>query len=165
MLETNCSRRRILTLTGSGITGSVAGCLGSESTADPQYETGNVPDDIDGEDRGAEEMTAAEGLAEQDPQSDLAPLGGLSIRNHEFVFEEDYTGSTVQGTAENTGDERLSSAEVRVRVYNSDSESIGLYLDTISDLDSETEWNFEVILLESPDDIAGYDIAIVGLPD
>jgi hypothetical protein len=145
--------------------GSIAGCLGSGSSGEPEYESGDVSDDIDGEERTTEEMTAAEALANQEPQADLAAIEVLSIHSHEFVFEEDYTGSTVQGTAENTGDERLSSAEVRVRVYNDDGELLGMYLDTTSDFDGGTEWNFEVIVLESPDDIAGYDIAIVGLPD
>jgi hypothetical protein len=50
-------------------------------------------------------------------------------------------------------------------VYNNDGELLGMYLDTTGDFDGGTEWNFEVILLESLDDIASYDITIVGLPD
>lgn len=162
---TERSRRGFLALTGVVATGALAGCLGSESSSQPEYEAGDVPDEIDGEERDTDEMATAEGLAEQEVQPDLAPLDGLSIVAHEFVYEDGYTGSTVQGTAENTGEERLRSAEVRVRVYNDDGEQIGVYLDTTSDFDSGTEWSFEVILLESPEDIADYNIAVVGLPD
>jgi hypothetical protein len=163
--RTDRSRRGFLVLASAGITGGLAGCLGSESSSQPEYAVGEVPDDIDGEERTTEEMATAEDLAEQEVQADLAPLSGLSIANHEFVYEDGHTGSTVQGTAENTGEERLSSAEVRVRVYNDDGEVLGIYLDTTSDFDGGTDWSFEVILLESPEDLADYDIAVVGLPD
>lgn len=158
-------RRRLLATLGSGAAIGVAGCLGSESTAEPAYEAGDVPDDVDGEERTAEEATAAEAMAEQTPRDDLAPLDALSLLDHEFVLEEGFTGPTVQGTAENAGDERLSSAEARVRVYNDAGEQLGLYLDSVSDFGADSEWAFEVVLLESPEDIADYDIAAVGLPD
>ncbi|MFC6903930.1 FxLYD domain-containing protein [Halalkalicoccus tibetensis] len=158
-------RRRLLATLGSGAAIGVAGCLGSGSSSEPAYESGDVPGEIDGEERTAEETTAAESMAEQTPQADLAPLDALSLVEHGFVFEEGYTGSTVQGTAENDGDERLDSAEARVRVYNDEGEQLGLYLDSVSDLEGGSEWAFEVVLLESPEDIADYDIAAVGLPD
>lgn len=158
------SRRRFLAI-GGGTTAALAGCLGSGSTAEPDYESGDVPDDVDGEERTTEETTAAEAVAEVTPRDDLAPLDGLSIIDHEFVFESGYTGSTVQGTVENTSSERVRAAEVRVRVYNADGEVLGLYLDSVGDLDGGAEWSFQVILLESPADIADYDIAVVGLPD
>ncbi len=159
------SRRGFLTIAGACMAGGLAGCLGSDSSSEPEYAAGEIPEDIDGEERTTEEMATAEDLAEQEPQPDLAPLSDLSITDHEFVFEGGHTGSTVQGTAENAGETRLSSAEVRVRVYNDDGEMLGIYLDTTSDFDSGTEWSFEVILLESPEDLADYDITVVGLPD
>lgn len=158
-------RRTFVAALGAGSVAGLAGCLGSESTAEPAYEAGDVPDDVDGEERSAEEATAAEAMAEQTPRDDLAPLDDLSLLDHEFALEEGFTGPTVQGTAENAGDERFSAAEVRVRVYNDEGEQLGLYLDSISDLEGDTEWAFEVVLLESPDDLADYDIAVVGLPD
>lgn len=158
-------RRTVLSVLGAGSIGGLAGCLGSESTSQPDYEEGSVPDEIDGEERTTEETTAAEAMAGGTPRDDLAPLDVLSILDHEFSFEGGYSGSTVQGTVENEGDERLSSAEVRVRVYNDADEQLGLYIDSATDLDGDTEWSFEVILLEAPADIASYDIAVVGLPD
>ncbi|MDL5362683.1 FxLYD domain-containing protein [Halalkalicoccus sp. NIPERK01] len=163
------SRRRFLALAGTTTSAAVglAGCLGSGSgsTGQPAYESGDVPDDIDGEERTTQETTAAEAAAEVTPRDDLAPLDGLSIEDHEFVFESGYAGSTVQGTVENTSGERVGTAEVRVRVYNSDDQVLGLYLDSTGDLDGGAEWSFQVILLESPADIADYDITVVGLPD
>lgn len=162
---TDLSRRQALLLAGAGATGALAGCLGAGSSAQPAYEPGDVPEEIDGEERTAEEMATAAALAEGEPQDSLAPLDGLSLADHEFVFEDGYAGSTVQGTAENTGEGRLRSAEVRVRVYNDDGERLGIYLGTTSDFDGETDWSFKVVLLESPADIADYDIAVVGLPN
>lgn len=158
-------RRTVVAALGAGSLAALAGCLGSESNSDPAYESGDVPDDVDGEERSAEEATAAEAMAEQTPRDDLAPLDSLSLLDHEFALEEGFTGPTVQGTAENAGDERLSSAEVRVRVYNDEGEQLGLYLDSVSDFEGGSEWAFEVVLLESPEDVADYDVAAVGLPD
>lgn len=157
-------RRRFVALGAGGLFG-LAGCLGSESTGELAYESGDVPDEIDGGSRNTSEMATAQSAAGTTPRDQLAPLDELSITDHEFVFEGGYTGSTVQGTAENTGSTQISSAEVRVRVYNADGEQLGLYLDSITDLEGGTEWSFQVILLESPSDIADYDIAIIGLPN
>jgi hypothetical protein len=40
---------------------------------------------------------------------------------------------------------------------------IGRYLDSVGDLEGGASWEFTVILLEAPEDIASYDIAVVGL--
>lgn len=161
----DAGRRRFLSALGTGAAIGLAGCLGSGSDSEPGYESGDVPDDIDGEERTTAETTAAQAAAEQTTQDDLSALDALSVTDHEFVYEDGYTGSTVQGTAEYTADDRLANAEVRVRVYNDEGEQLGLYLDSVSDLEGGTEWSFQVILLESPSDIADYDIAAVGLPD
>lgn len=158
-------RRQFVSLLGTGVAVGLAGCSASGSTTEPEYDSGDIPGEPDGEERTPEEMTTAEALAEQGAQDDLITVSGLSITNHEFVFEEGYTGSTVQGTVENTVGKRIETAEVRIRVYNDDGEQLGPYLDTTNDFDSGTEWSFEVILLEAPADIADYDIAVVGLPD
>ncbi|MCL7416356.1 MAG: FxLYD domain-containing protein [Halalkalicoccus sp.] len=157
-------RRRFVALGAGGLFG-LAGCLGSGSSGQPAYESGDVPDDINGSARNTSEMATAQAAAGTTPRDELAPLEGLTITDHEFVFESGYTGSTVRGTAENTGSTRISSAEVRVRVYNGDGQQLGLYLASTTDLDAGEEWSFQVLLLEAPSDIADYDIASVGLPD
>lgn len=157
-------RRRFVALGAGGLFG-LAGCLGSGSSGQPTYESGDVPDEINGSARNTSETSAAYAAGNTTPRDELAPLEGLTITDHEFVFEGSYTGSTVQGTAENTGSTRIDTAEVRVRVYNSDGQQLGIYLDSTTDLDAGEEWSFQVILLEAPSDIADYDIAIVGLPD
>jgi hypothetical protein len=88
----------------------------------------------------------------------------LELVSHEFVFVGGYAGSTVQGIVQNTGDDRTELAEVRVRVYNDRQELLGLYLASTSNLAAGETWSFQVIILESPDVIADYDIAVLGTP-
>ncbi|WP_252699946.1 FxLYD domain-containing protein [Natronosalvus vescus] len=162
------SRRRLLTTTGValGSTLGLAGCLGRGG---PAYdgdgtEPGRTPVDADGEARTTEEMAAASALAVTEPAEGVSPVEGIEIADHAFVLEDDFRGSTVQGRLENTGDDRLSVVEVRVRVYDEAGAQLGLYLDRTSDLEANTAWSFTVILLEAPSDIASYDIAAVGAP-
>ncbi|ELY58762.1 FxLYD domain-containing protein [Natronolimnohabitans innermongolicus] len=160
------SRRSVLATLGIGSTGALAGCLGDGGpgiVGDPEYETGAV-DDADGEERDPEEMTAAESLAEQEIDEGVTDLGALSLETHEFVLEDDYRGSTVQGVVEHTGSDRIDTVEIRVRVYNDDGDHLGRYLDSTGDLDGGQRWEFEVILLEAPDDIAEYDVTVLGTP-
>ncbi len=161
------TRRRLLAALGVGVPTSLAGCtdagLGLGVETGPTYEDGTIDVPDDAEERSVEEMATAEALAELESQEGVTPLERLSIVDHEYIFEDDFRGSTVQGTVENT-DERVELAEVRVRVYNDDDEQLGHYLDITGDLDQGGEWAFEVILLESPDDIASYDIAVIGTP-
>jgi hypothetical protein len=155
-------RRRLLTLLGTGAALGLAGC-GAVSDSDPDYEEGDADPPADATERTPEESTAAEGLAEQEAREDSAPLDSLSLVEHGFVFEDGFRGSTVQGTVENEGDGRIEHAEVRVRVYNDEGAMIGRYLDSVGDLEGGTDWEFTAVLLESPEDVASYDIAVVGL--
>jgi hypothetical protein len=154
-------RRRFLSVLGTASAVGLAGCGTAES--EPTYEEGEVDVPGDAEERTPEEMFAAEGLAEQGAREDAAPLDSLSLAEHEFVFEGGVQGSTVQGTVENEGDGRIEMAEVRVRVYDDEGAMLGRYLDTVGDLDGGSSWGFSVVLLESPEDIAEYDVAVVGL--
>lgn len=158
-------RRAVLSALGAGSLAGLAGCLGSESTSQPSYEDGEVPAEINGSARNTSETTAAYSAGSTGSRTDLAPLSDLSITDHEFSFEGGYTGSTVQGTVQNASDARIKTAEVRVRVYNGDGQQLGTYLASTTDLAGGSTWSFQVILLEAPADIAGYDIAVVGLPD
>jgi hypothetical protein len=154
------SRRRVVATLGAGVGGVLAGCLGS---GDPEYEDGTV-DNVSGGNRTAQQMNTASSLAESEPSDQVTPMDVLELVSHEFVFVGGYAGSTVQGIVQNTGDDRTELAEVRVRVYNDRQELLGLYLASTSNLAAGETWSFQVIILESPDVIADYDIAVLGTP-
>jgi hypothetical protein len=168
MTETN--RRTVLASLGGGVAISLTGCVGDVDVADdvglgssdPDYESGTV--DADGEERTDEELAVAEQHAEREIDEDVTPRDGLVVADHEFVLEDDFRGPTVQGTVENGRDDRIETAEVRVRVYDDEGRRIGHALASTIDLDAGSEWEFEVILLESPADVAEYDIAVLGTP-
>jgi hypothetical protein len=113
-----------------------------------EYESSEV-DEVDGEPRSTEEITAAESVAEVEPNEGATTLEALSFESHEFVLEGDFRRSTVQGTVENIGENRI---------------QLGRYINVGGDLDRGVRWSFQVILLELPDDIADYDVAVVGTP-
>ncbi|WP_293027376.1 FxLYD domain-containing protein [Natronococcus sp.] len=163
MSPARSSRRRLLGAVGVGAAAVLAGCNDVTGSDAPEYESGEV-DEVDGEPRSAEEMTAAESLAEVEPNEGVTTLEALSLESHEFVLEDDYRGSTVQGVIENTGENRIQMVEVRARVYDDEGEQLGRYIDVGGDLDAGGRWSFQVILLESPDDIADYDVAVIGTP-
>ena len=154
------SRRRVLAAVGVASGAALAGCL---DDAGPEHEDGDVPD-VDGEPRTAEEMAAAEALAEQEVREGVSQLDALVVADHEFVLEEGYEGATVQGTVENEGDALVELVEVRVRVSDAEDTVLGRYLDRTGDLEGGETWAFTVVLLESPADVADYDIAVLGTP-
>jgi hypothetical protein len=154
------NRRRVLAGFGAGAVAALAGC--GSIGRNPSYEERTVGD-VDGEPRTAEEMTAAEAVAQREVDEDLSPLSAITVEDHEFVFEDDYRGSTVQGTLENAGDARLQSVEVRVRVYDDADRHLGQYVASTTDLARGATWNFQVVLLVSPGDVAAYDLAAVGM--
>lgn len=156
------TRRGLLAFLGAGATAAVAGCSGAQNR--PKYERGEVDAPADAEERSAEEMAAAAALAQREPNDDVASVDELSLEEHEFVLEDGYLGSTVQGIVENRGDQRVRVVEVRVRVYNDADELLGRYFASTGDLDAGERWRFTVVLLESPADVAGYDIAALGSP-
>ena len=160
MTNARPSRRGVLGSVGLIGVVALAGCLGGRS---PTYEGGQV-DDVDGDERTDAEMAAAEALAERETQEGVSPLDAVSIVEHEFVLEDDYLGSTVQGVVENTGSERIEHVEVRVRAYDADGTHLGRYLDRTGDIDGGDRWNFTVILLEAPDALDSYDVAVLGTP-
>lgn len=155
------TRRRLLASLGAGTALSVAGCTGG---GEPSYEDGEV--DVDGNvsGRSAEELVAADALATQQVHESVTPLDTLSIETHQFVLEDGYKGSTVQGVVENTTDERIELVEIRVRVYDDADDQLGRYVARTGDLAGNSTWAFTVVILESPGDIARYDIAVLGTP-
>jgi hypothetical protein len=152
-------RRRFLALAGGATLTAFAGCGAADDT--PDYEQSETVD-ADGEERTAEETTAAAALAETEVNDELSPLSELDLVEHEFVVEEDFRRSTVQGTVENGREGRLTDVEVRVRVYDGDDALLGQYADSIGDLEPGTEWAFTVIVLEPPTEVGGYEITALG---
>lgn len=166
MTASPLDRRRLLASIGAGATTLLAGCngVGLGVEGEPDYEREPI-DDLDAEERSDTESTAAEALAEQEVNEGVTTLEELSLASHEFVLEDGFRGPTVQGVLENTGDDRIDLAEVRVRVYNDDGDQLGRYLDTIGDFGGETTWEFQVIMLEPPSELAEYDITALGTPN
>lgn len=161
------SRRRVLASLGAGLATAAAGCTGGgDLDGEPTYEDGTDVEinTSNVSDRSAEETTAAEALAEQEPTESVTPLQPLSLVDHEFVVEDGYLGSTVQGTVENTGSDRIQIVEVRTRIYNDAGNVIGQYLANTGDLDGGATWEFQVVVLEAPADVADYDITVLGTP-
>ncbi len=158
----DASRRYLLASVGSAGVVALAGCLGGDA-GNPTYEDGEVGD-VDGDERTPEEATAAEAHAEQEIHEAVTPLDGLELGDHEFVLEDGFERATVQGTVENGEGSRIEVVEVRVRVYGDGGEQLGRYLARTGDLEDGGVWEFQVILLDAPDDIADYDIAVLGTP-
>lgn len=153
------SRRRLVAALAGGTAAALAGC--SDASGNPSYETGEI--DADGEGRSIEELTAAEGVAVTEPHDSATTLEAIELVEHEFVLEDGYLGSTVQGVVENTGN-RIDIAEVRVRVYDDAGDYLGWYLARTGDLYRDERWSFTVVVLKPPGDIASYDIAALGTP-
>ncbi|PGF15272.1 hypothetical protein CP556_03430 [Natrinema sp. CBA1119] len=162
------SRRRVLATLGSGIAAAAAGCLGGNGGlgGQPTYEDGTVSgiNESNVSNRSASEMSTAASLAQQQPSSAVTPLNPISLRGHEFVVENGYLGSTIQGTVENTGTDRIQTVEVRTRVYDDGGNMLGRYLASTGDLNGGSTWEFQVIVLEAPSDVASYDITVLGTP-
>lgn len=140
---------------------ALAGC--TSSSGDPTYERGEV-NGSGGSPRTAAEMAAAAALAQQEADEATTSLDSLRLGSHEFVVEDGYKGPTVQGSVTNVGGDTVPLVEVRVRVFGSNGAQLGRYLDSTGDLDAGTAWRFEVIILTPVTDIAGYDIAVLGIP-
>ncbi|QLG29574.1 hypothetical protein HUG10_18350 (plasmid) [Halorarum halophilum] len=156
------TRRRLLGTLGVGTAAVLGGCAGVSDG--PTYVDGTV-DDAGGGSRNASEMAAAEAVAEREVNDAASHLEVLSLEEHEFVVESGYKGPTVQGAVTNTGDDPVEVVEVRVRVYDDTGAQLGRYVASTGDVAPGATWRFEVILLASAEDIADYDVAVLGVPD
>lgn len=155
------SRRRFLAAAGTAALAVGAGCVGGDDEA--RYERREVNETGD-DPRDAQEMVAAEALAQTTADPSASHLGTLRLDAHEFTVADGFKGPVVTGEATNTGDGRLSAVEVRVRLYDDGGAQLGRYLDSTGDLDAGATWRFEVVLLASPSDVAAYDVAVLGIP-
>lgn len=156
------TRRRLLEVIGLAAGAGVAGCLGSSGDHDygPQV---SVDAQGNGSLDNATEASTQEAFAQQEPDPDAVSVDVLTLVDHEPVVEEGFKGLTVQGTVENTADELVEYAELRVRAYDGDTH-LGTYLDSTTDLGGGRRWAFEVVVLEAPDDVTAYDAGVFGWP-
>ncbi|WP_254765733.1 FxLYD domain-containing protein [Salinilacihabitans rarus] len=161
MSDAGTGRRRYLAAL-CGAVATVAGC-GAAETA-PRYESGEADGNASANgSRSAEQLETAEALAVTEADEDADHREGLAVVDHEYVVYDDYRGPTVEGVVENDGDEPLRRVEARVRVYDDAGHQLGRYVDRTGDLEPGDTWRFEVLVLESPGDVASYDVAVVGL--
>ncbi|SNZ14924.1 hypothetical protein SAMN06269185_2316 [Natronoarchaeum philippinense] len=156
------SRRRVLALVGVGTAG-VAGCLsdGGATAYGPQTAvdlTGNGSLD------NASTASTQQAFASTTPNSAAMRVDGLELLDHEPVAAGGYKGLTVRGRVRNTRQRPIGYVEVRTRFYDADGTQLGTYLASTSDLAADTEWAFEVVVLESPADVASYDAGAFGVP-
>lgn len=159
------SRRQVLASLGAGATAVLGGCTAARN--DPNYEDGEVDGAANrtaNGSRSAEEVAAAEAVAEREAADAATPLEALTLEDHEFVVEDGYKGPTVTGVVANDGAERLERVEARVRVYDDSGAHRGRYLDSTGDLAPGSDWRFEVLLLTSAENVADYDVAALGIP-
>lgn len=156
------SRRAVVAGLGAGAVVALAGCSGGGSRY--TYESGEVGD-VQGSARNASEMATAEAVAETEIDESLSPLDAIDLEDHEFVLEDGYEGSTVQGTLANTGDERLEEVEVRVRVHDDGDRHRGRFVASTGDLSAGSSWAFTVVLLVAPENVGDYDVAALGMTE
>jgi hypothetical protein len=162
---TGVTRRGFVAVCGGGVVAVLGGC--AETSSSPPYQDGqlNQTNQTNATERTAQQTTAAEAAATTEPTTNAVPLESLVLESHEYVLTQGYKGPVVQGTVENTGNELVRTVEVRVRVYNASGAQLGRYIARTGDLAAGTSWQFEVILLASPSEIADYEIAVLGVPD
>lgn len=148
---TERNRRTVIIGIGAGLA-ALAGCTGTGED-DPTY-GGN----------GGDNETPNEDEVKSRPEGeDHLQYGDLEILEHEMVVESgEFTEDvTVEGVVENTSDEMFDYVEVGVRVYDAEGRHIDRYMTNTTDLGGNTEWVFEVMILDDAAEIEDYDIGIV----
>lgn len=155
------TRRGVLGAIGGSLAVGVAGCVGDSG---PEYERRTIDVPADAEPRTPTELIAASQQATTESDTAVGPTAAVDLTDHEFVYEPGYLGATVQGTVVNRTDNRIDSCEVRVRVYDDAGRLLGYYFDHVEGLGAGTAWAFTAIVLESPADLASYEIAVLGVP-
>jgi len=157
------TRRRVLELVGAGGAAGLAGCLGGDgSTAyGPQNDVAVAGN---GSLENATNASTQRAFASTTPDPDATTVQALELVEHEPVAAGGYKGLTVQGSVRNEAEQLVEYAEVRTRFYGENGAHLGTYLASTSDLAADTEWAFEVVVLESPADVASYDAGVFGWP-
>jgi len=159
----DATRRRVLQLVGAGGAVGIAGCLGGDGTSayGPQNDvavSGNSSLE------NATNASTQRAFASTTPDPDATTVQALELVEHEPVNAGGYKGLTVRGSVRNEAEQLIEYAEVRTRFYGENGAHLGTYLASTSDLAPDTEWAFEVVVLESPADVDSYDAGVFGWP-
>ena len=157
------SRRRVLGLLGTSVSLGLAGCSsGNKNVHYRDRQEVNLPTTTGANPSNASAASAAAARAQRESDSYAVELEALELQSHEMIVRDDYRGAMVQGSVENTGQQPIELIEVRTRVYNNDGHQLGRYLDSTHDVAAGATWEFGIIVLDSPSDIAAYDMAVLG---
>lgn len=157
------TRRRVLELVGAGAAVGIAGCLGGDGSSayGPQNDVGVSGN---GSLDNATNASTQQAFASTTPDPDATTVQALELVEHEPVAAGGYKGLTVQGSVRNDAEQLIEYAEVRTRFYGENGAHLGTYLASTNDLSADTEWAFEVVVLESPADVDSYDAGVFGWP-
>lgn len=156
------NRRRYLALTGTLATTALAGCTGeTEEDTDSGSNDGGGGSDGDDSDSGgddsggsSDQTTAAEQEEDQPP---------VALVEHD-TYEEEYSAG-VKGVAENTTDEELGYAEVKVVFLDSDGVQLEEGLDNATDVAAGRQFRFDCIYLgDDFSEVADYEITASDSP-
>lgn len=142
-------RRQFVALTGSTGIAALPGCSeGSDDDPDSQA----TPDDDGGDDGSGssspEETEEPTGTPEQEAEAEREAIGYPSeyIEIHDVSWnppEDEYSGPSVTGIADNVSGEELSYVEVQIQAFDENDTQIGEALDNVSDLRADKSWQFE----------------------
>lgn len=144
-------QRRTLLTTGTAIlTTTLAGCS-DDSDSDPDSQaTPNDNNDSSNDSGGStpEATDAPTGTPEQSAEAEREAIGYpseyIEVRDVSWNPPEDeYSGPSVTGIAENVSGEELSYVEVQIQAFNSEDTQIGEALDNVTDLRSDKSWQFD----------------------
>lgn len=148
-------RRTILAIAANTGLVAIAGCGessdGSDEAATPDEQT--TPEDEGGGDDGGDESTdetpnETEGTPETQGELERESVGYPSeyIEVRDVAYnepEDEYSGPTITGVADNVSGEELSYVEVQIQAFNENDEQIGDALDNTTDLREGKSWRFE----------------------
>lgn len=137
-------RRQVLSAVGvAGLT-AIAGC-----SEDTDFEEGNGNGNGSGNGNG--------GSGEDEPSSD-----DIVITEHDMVINRgEFTDEVnIEGIVENNSGQRANYVEVTARIYDADGNQLDSYIDNTNELADGGSWAFDIMVLDDPDDIDSYDIAV-----
>lgn len=145
-------RRRFIALMGASVSASTAGCsdaigpIGGEASAN---ENRDLPD--------------LQEVRSRDQGENILEAGTLQITEHELVVNEleDSTEVWLEGVVENTSDEFYDKVVVTARFYDNARNLLRTESTWASDIEGGRTWNFDIFVLEDPEDIETYDMGLV----
>ena len=154
-------RRQYLAAVGTATTLATAGCGessdGSDDAATPDDDSNNDPPESDAESQPNDSDETPEQEAELERNSVGFPSDYLDVHDVEMQApENDYSGPSVTGVADNVSGQELNYVEVSIQAFNDNDEQIGDALDNTSDLREGKSWRFEAELFDVDDSEMAY---------